>query len=179
MSEIQNRTQKQKLTLGIERGIIIRAKSAGINISAITEHLLRSITYDPHGNTIEDIVDAYQALFNAIWPLLDKYNATVEVGRDLGHNAILKISPTSHVSKSVLLKSIDGKRDRPLAFPVGKELVPYLYEPKVILQNLILAVSEGAQKNQEKIRELNFALRFVKALSEDSNNQEIDGQNKK
>ena len=50
----------------------------------------------------------------------------------------------------------------------------YLYEPNVILQNLILAVSEGAKKNREKVRELDFALRLVKALSDDRNNQEKD-----
>jgi hypothetical protein len=35
-------------------------------------------------------------------------------------------------------------------------------------------VSEGAQKNREKVRELDFALRLVKALSDDRNNQEKD-----
>ena len=70
----------------------------------------------------------------------------------------------------------DGRR--PSAFPVNQELVPYPYEPKVILQNLILAVSEVAKKNQEKIRELDFALRLVQALSDDSNNQEKDETNK-
>jgi post-segregation antitoxin (ccd killing protein) len=47
----RDKTEKQKLTLGIESGIIDKAKAAGINISAITEHLLRSITYDPKGDT--------------------------------------------------------------------------------------------------------------------------------
>ena len=71
----RDKTEKQKLTLGIERGIIDRAKAAGINISAITEHLLRSITYDPKGDTTEHVANAYQALFNATWPHLDKYDA--------------------------------------------------------------------------------------------------------
>jgi Post-segregation antitoxin CcdA len=54
----KDKTEKQKLTLGIDRGIIDRAKAAGINISAITEHLLRSITYDPKGDTTETVVKA-------------------------------------------------------------------------------------------------------------------------
>lgn len=84
----RDKTEKQKLTLGIERGIIDKAKAAGINISAITEHLLRSITYDPKGDTTEDVANAYQALFNATWPLLDKYDATLGVGADVDHNAV-------------------------------------------------------------------------------------------
>jgi len=169
----RDKTEKQKLTLGIDRGIIDRAKATGINISAITEHLLRSITYDPKGDTTETVVKAYQALFDAMWPLLDKFDTTVEVGRDIDHNAVLKISLV-HLSKSVFLTYIPlvGEGRRPSLFPVHEELVSYLYEPNVILQNLILAVSEGAQKNREKVRELDFALRLVKALSDDRNNQE-------
>jgi hypothetical protein len=172
----KDKTEKQKLTLGIDRGIIDRAKAAGINISAITEHLLRSITYDPKGDTTETVVKAYQALFDAMWPLLDKYDTTVEVGRDIDHNAVLKISLEPDLSKSVFLIHIPlaGEGRRPSLYPVHEELVSYLYEPNVILQNLILAVSEGAQKNREKVRELDFALRLVKALSDDRNNQEKD-----
>ena len=172
----KDKTEKQKLTLGIDRGIIDRAKVAGINISAITEHLLRSITYDPKGDTTETVVKAYQALFDAMWPLLDKYDTTVEVGRDIDHNAVLKIFLDPDLSKSVFLKyiSLAGEGRRPSLFPLHEELVSYLYEPNVILQNLILAVSEGAKKNREKVRELDFALRLVKALSDDRNNQEKD-----
>jgi len=141
---------------------------------------LRSITYDPKGDTTEDVANAYQALFNATWPLLDKYDATVEVGVDVDHNAVLKISSEACISKFVFLiyAPLAGEGRRPSAFPVNEELVPYLYEPKVILQNLILAVSEAAKKNQEKVRELDFALRLVQALSDDSNNQEKDENNK-
>ena len=52
---------------------------------------MRSITYDPKGDTTETVVKAYQALFDAKWPLVDKYDTTVEVGRDIDHNAVLKI----------------------------------------------------------------------------------------
>jgi hypothetical protein len=58
---------------------------------------LRSITYDPKGDTTEDVANAYQALFNATWPLLDKYDATVEVGVDVDHNAVLKISSEVYI----------------------------------------------------------------------------------
>jgi hypothetical protein len=39
-------------------------------------------------------------------------------------------------------------------------------------------VSEAAKKNQEKVRELDFALHLVQALSDDSNNQEKYENNK-
>ena len=119
----KDKTEKQKLTLGIDRGIIDRAKVAGINISAITEHLLRSITYEPKGDTTETVVKAYQALFDAMWPLVDKYDTTVEVGRDIDHNAVLKIFFRPELSKSVFLKYIPlaGEGRRPSLFPVSEK----------------------------------------------------------
>jgi hypothetical protein len=109
-----------------------------------------------------------------------KYDVTVEVGVDVDHNAFLKISLEACISKFVFLiyMPLAGEGRRASAFPVNEELIPYLYERKVILQNLILAVSEAAKKNQEKVRELDFALRLVQALSDDSNNQEKDENNK-
>jgi hypothetical protein len=101
-------------------------------------------------------------------------------GVKVDHNAILKISSEACNTKSVFLiyALLAGNGRRPSAFPVNEELVPYPYEPKVILQNLILAVSEAAKKNQEKVRELDFALRLVQALSDDIDNQEKDETNK-
>jgi hypothetical protein len=102
---------------------------------------LRSITYDPKGDTMEDVE-----------------------GVEVDHNDILKISSEACNTKFVFLiyALLAGNGRRPSAFPVNEELVPYPYKPKVILQNLILAVSEVAKKNQEKVRELDFALRLSK-----------------
>ena len=74
----------------------------------------------PKGDTTETVVKAYQALFDAMWPLLDKYDTTVEVGRDIDHNAVLKIFLDPDLSKSVFLKYIPLAEEgrRPSLFPV-------------------------------------------------------------
>ena len=60
-----------------------------------------------------------------MWPLVDKYDTTVEVGRDIDHNAVLKIFLDPELSKSVFLKYIPlaGEGRRPSLFPVHEELV--------------------------------------------------------
>src|SRR5918911_1170349 len=82
----ESKEERQKLTLGLNKSVIERAKAAGINISAITEHLLRAITYDPNGNTKDDVIRAYEALFNAIRPLLIQYDTRIDVGKIRHYN---------------------------------------------------------------------------------------------
>jgi hypothetical protein len=147
-----DKTEKQKLTLGIERGIIDKAKAAGINISAITEHLLRSITYDPKGDTTEDVANAYQALFNATWPLLDKYDATLGVGADVDHNAVLKISSEACIFKFVFLiyAPLAGEGRRPSAFPVNEELSTIPLRAKTHIAKPNFGSVRGRQEKQRK-----------------------------
>jgi len=87
-------------------------------------------------------------LFDTTCPLLEKYNATVKVGQNPYYNAVLKIFAGPHKFKIVFLTStpLDGHGRRRLA-PLVEEIILSLYDPKVILQELISAVSEDAQKN--------------------------------
>jgi post-segregation antitoxin (ccd killing protein) len=72
---------KRKFTFSISDNEIERANAAGINISAITERLLHAVTYRPNnGNARGDVAAAYDALFEAIIPILEEYGTTVQVG---------------------------------------------------------------------------------------------------
>ena len=72
---------KQKLTIGLSKEVIEKAKAARINISAITEQILRAYTYEPSGYTKDDLIEAYGEFFKSIQPVLDKYAAGVKVGQ--------------------------------------------------------------------------------------------------
>ncbi len=41
----------------------------------------------------------------------------------------------------------------------------YLYPPDKIIQNLISVLIDAAEQNKEKVRQLEFALRFVRTIS--------------
>ena len=78
---VQSKEQKQKLTLTVDRDVIEKAKAEGINISAITEQLLRAVTYQPNdGNTIDDVHKAYSALFSEVQTILKQYCTSIMVG---------------------------------------------------------------------------------------------------
>src|ERR671938_642250 len=79
---------------------------------------------------------------------------------------------------SILLEKVgpilyDEHSDPELAYPNSTsvaEILPYIYKPVTILENLIIALIDAAQKNRDKIKELEFALRFIRVLSDDDRN---------
>ena len=155
---------KQKLTLTINKDVIERAKKVGLNISELTERTLDVLTYDLKNTeppTRVQIASAYSSLFNYTKSLLKKYNITIVVGSKDTH------SP----SDSLLL--LDGEKgllvvekgDNEIRNPIHvSDAVNFLFKPTVILENLLLEIIECEEKNEEKMTELQFAIRFLKAL---------------
>jgi hypothetical protein len=157
----EEKEPKQKLTLAIDREIIERARKAGINISAITEKVLDSITMDAKGATTEDVTAGYEKLFDVIKQVLKKYNTSIIVGVDqvmeedgtLG-GLNVRLSPAG-------LTTSEG----PIELD---DFVRYAAQsPFEILQNLLKALIIAAEDNKEQLKELSIALRFVKAFAND------------
>jgi hypothetical protein len=172
----EHRREKQKLTLGIEKEVIERAKAADINISAITEELLKSVTYEPNDKSEEDVVKAYEDLFKAMQPLIEKYVLQIEVGGNEFYGADADIDEKAFLNFSSYIEEEPVTLICPFYMQEGqlthetcyvKHRVRSLYEPKTILQNLILALVERAEKNKQKVRELKLAKRFVEVLLSD------------
>lgn len=162
----EKKEQKQKLTLGISKDVIEKAKATGINISSITEQVLKAITYDPKKNTEEDLAKAYEVFFDAIKPVLKKYGALVKVGEyyegnpnegDFWHNTI-------ELSYKNLIESRDDTDDSGIVQVF--DVISHLFKPTKILENLLEALISAAEKNKEKMKEFEVALRIIDALTE-------------
>ena len=172
---------KQKLTLALNKDVIQRAKDAGINISAITEQLLSALTFEPVGNTKSDLVTVYEKFFTSIQTVLDKYNATVRVGKGYSYFT----TSDKKVETEVYDIYLDNKIlyiwadyfEEPVLIEVKNE-IENMFSPTEILENLVNSVISGAERNTDTIQEMKFALRFLKTLSnhEDQNNA-VDGSN--
>jgi hypothetical protein len=161
---------KQKLTLSLNREIIEKAKSTGLNISAITEQLLTALTYEPIGNTKDDVIKAYEALFETAQMMLRRYDAKVEVG--LYHNGLadnnesLTIYPIQLDASGLTISTKDVTWNPSLSEPLSN-----LYSPIKILENLVIAIIESSTTNKEKIKELRLALRFIKTFFDEEENK--------
>jgi hypothetical protein len=154
--------EKGKLTLSLNKNVIQRAKAAGINISEITEKLLTAVT---SGNSYDDVVKAYIAFFESIKSILGKYNAEAPVLAYGGGNIIV-------LNGDGFFKEIyDDPEEEylPVREPIQDvwQIIHLLDNPIELLYKIIEVLIEAAERNKEQIAKLQFALKFIKALSEE------------
>lgn len=153
---------KQKLTLSINKEVIENARREGINISAITEEVLKAITFSREKNTRDDLIEAYENFFDVVKPWLQKFGTEIKVGSNYEPNS--GSSMPIHFSKDGLsIEDFDGIAH----YTYVSDVVESLDGPKEILENLIPALIKAAQNNREKMREFEISLRFLRALSDE------------
>jgi hypothetical protein len=155
--------QKQKLTLGISKEIIEKAKAEKINISDITEKLLTVITYDK-GNTRDELIAAYETFLEAIQKKLKKYGTSIKVGESYIFDDVGNIEDEVVIklwSNGLYSHEVNGESVKKTSIA---EEIDSLYSPKQILENLIPALIQAAEKNKAKIKEFEIALRFAEIL---------------
>src|SRR5918999_879626 len=180
-SIITKELPKQKLTLDtINKNVIQRAKAAGINVFEVTEYLLRAITYQPNnGNTRDDVVRVYEALFNKAWLLLAKYDQIggydIDVG-EWGYDAQKKLKKVICFDTLMGLSICYEDHGNPIEADIPVEIVlDVLYEPTKIIENIIISLTYAAETNKRKLNELKSALQLVKDLSNEDEEKEEEG----
>jgi len=151
---------KQKLTLSIDKNVIEKAREVGINISSLTEEFLRAIIFSHQNFTQDDLIESYQILFDLIRPYLKKYSASISVG-DVYEENTHQSYPLELTKDGLKAYYFDGEEYNTDV----KQSIDDLYTPKKILEELLPALIKAAQNNQEKMKEFEMSLRFLKALS--------------
>ena len=163
----EKKEQKQKLTLGISKDVIEKAKATGINISSITEQVLKAMTYDSKKNTEEDLAKVYEIFFEAIKPVLKKYGAWVRVGTFYEGNPDTEMwHGTIDLSSSSLSRNVEEVEEYHTVAVL--DVVSDLFNPTKILENLLESLINAAEKNTEKMKEFEVALRIIGALTNKS-----------
>ncbi|VVB92608.1 Post-segregation antitoxin CcdA [uncultured archaeon] len=152
--------EKQKLTLSVEKELVEKAKKLGVNISEITENVLRHISETEIKEVVtkEEINAAYEKLFNTMLPAMEKFGASVEVGKvwfDENHSFTVKLLnngelwiPDIEQTTKIEGVSVDS--------------------PKKILSNFIESLVNASEKNKEKLKELEIFRKIIEALTETS-----------
>jgi len=156
---------KTKLTLGIDKEVIKRAKSSGVNISQLTEHLLKVITIDPLVNTtIDEIIKSYEILFNEIRKILKKYNITVEIG--MKNNDINDPNDIDHIYLTPYGISIDNYYHGYETDNISvSDVLNNLYSANKILENILLRIIRFNQDNTSRLQDFKFTLKLLQTLS--------------
>ncbi|NJD54326.1 MAG: hypothetical protein FIB07_15865 [Candidatus Methanoperedens sp.] len=158
---------KQKLTLSVEKELVETAKKLGVNISEITETVLRHIseTETKEVVTKEEVDIAYKKLFDAMLPAMKKFGSVVKVGVAMEANRDIEgrlyVDPIGDVD--LLLNGelcIQGVDKTPKFEEVS------FYPPKEILSNYIDSLTEASERNKERLKELDIFRRVIEALTE-------------
>lgn len=155
-------SDKQKLTLSVDRELVEKAKTLGVNISEIAETALRHIseTQPEKIVTKEQVDTGYKNLFDAMLPYLNQFGASIDVGviydnpdESSGNYSIITLMPNGE------LYSADF--DRTVKF----ESIDFSHANE-ILSKFIDKLIEASERNKEKLKELEIARRFIEALTD-------------
>jgi len=157
---LKTKPLKKKLTLSIDPQVIEKARGLGINISEITEGILRGFSFTPSNTEKQALVEKYNQLFDTMIPLLKKYGASVHVGNCyLGEIADYgEIFLTQN--EGLTLPEIAESRCSIEAFSIND-----FFPPKEILSKFIEALDHGKTERKQKITELEMAKRIIEAIT--------------
>ncbi len=164
--------RKSKLTLTVDSDTVEKAKHLGINISELTEKVLRGWVFDPHDESRMAVMDHYKAMFDTMTPLLKEYNVSVHVANAYSTwENRLETPPTTETIVEEIYLQADGQfwfADEEVLVPFDKirddANIIYL-QPSEILQKFIAALEEGKKKRREQLETLEVARRLIEAIA--------------
>lgn len=156
-------SEKQKLTLSVEKELVEKAKKLGVNISEITETVLRHVSETEIKEVVtkSEINDAYQKLFDAMLPAMKKFGASVDVGDIPFYD-----NNGNYTNSSDVELSAHGKLWISDVGDTTKIEYVSLKNPKKILSNFIESLVKASERNKEKLKELDIFRKIIEALTE-------------
>lgn len=153
---------KQKLTLTVDSEVVEKAKEIGLNLSDITENVLRSFAFSPKEGDKQEVYAKYRELLESMKPVIADYGVSVEIANyiedmDTMDEQQILLTPTGELWNASNEELVPSLEKVPLYL---------LHEPKQILANFVDSLSKEKQKRKERIEELEMARRIVLAMNE-------------
>lgn len=165
-------TGKRKLTLSVDEEVVKRAKALGLNLSEITESVLRGFAFAPGRAARGSMYARYKELFGIMQPLLRDYDTSVEVSRwsfvDEADPA--EIESVVYLTPSGILTKYDsevgGFPENDTVEDVEIEQIPLdsFLSPKDLVGKFITAIAKAKEDREERVEELEMAKRIIAAI---------------
>lgn len=175
---------KQKLTLTVDAETVEAAHKLGLNISEITERVLRGFTLEPDGLEKGATKEQYKDLLSTMDPLLQKYRCEVVVGDcslygdpQQGESVYYSGGGRLYAWEDTGVEDDDGSAQLDM-HPLELADVLFLRPPQ-ILKNFFTAIESVRARRREEIESIVLAKRLVEALNEQERNRSIRGQTAK
>ena len=156
--------EKQKLTLSVNKEVVKKAKDMGLNISELTENILKGFTFEPEKYDDTTLYKQYRELFNLMHPLMDKHSFRVKIGEG---NPFPRHGGLA--SKMEIHYHPDGSFwdtwNESEFYDIGLIEIHNFLSPSIIIENFIDELSKIAENRKQKSKELEMAKRIVEAIS--------------
>lgn len=165
---------KKKLTLSVDGESVQRARALGINISDLTEQVLRSFTLKAEDIEENALQIHRESLFREMTPMLKRLNAVVVIGGVDDPNGnpsegdFLDVVLTGEGKSFVLDEEQDpetGEMYQYHAEPGEYGRIRYS-SPEKIVQNFMKAVESAKTKRGQEIASYLLARRIVEAIAQ-------------
>ena len=157
-------SEKQKLTLSVSKKVVEKAKEVGINISEITENVLRGFAFTPKELNDEEFYAQYKVLFEVMMPLMKKYDFSVRIASSpiFDKDGIVIDFFDYSLTPSGVFWVFDVEHG---FSEIEKIPVHELASPNTILERFIKNLAQGVEKRKEKIAELEMAKQIILAIT--------------
>jgi hypothetical protein len=160
--------RKQKLTLSVETGIVEQAKKLGVNISELTEQVLRGYAIKDDGLDWKSYKGQYLAFLHTMDPLLTKYRASVVVGdlfarpgeKDKSYEGEIRYYGSGRFSTDMIEDYLTLDELESPSYSVG------FRNPGYVLQTFVRELESAKIRRKEEIANLLIASRIVNAIYE-------------
>jgi hypothetical protein len=165
---------KRKLTLTVDSETVDAAKKLGLNISDLTEQLLRGYTFDPKVVEAGLGEEEYKRLCATMDTLLRKYDCAVHIG------ALRPYEPDAHEGEGLSLVYYHGAEvvdtsDSPITDintsetfeTIGRDdyYIDFL-RPDQILKNFLRAIARAQESRQEQAEGFAVAMGVISLLTD-------------
>ena len=166
---------KQKLTLSVDSKVVEHAKELNLNISDITEQVLKGFTFEPNAEEGEELLSKYKELFKIMLWSLKKFRGSVEVGsmiltfkdtkgkESFQNDNIYLLYDGSFYSDMYNDEAIFHIDDLSTKTIEGDNIT--FYYPQQLLSNFIDGLVKGAERQKETLKELEATKRIIEAIS--------------
>jgi len=174
-------TNKKSLNLSVDEDVVKKAKDLDINISEITEKVLRAFTTSSKTADKEKLYAGYQELFNLMLPLLKKFRVNVMVGTEEvweeepeepepiygygGEIVDYDPGPPSDVFRIYLESNGTLSHDREGIKDIKDIDINLLYKPRRIVDELLDSIQEGVEYREKQSKEIEIAKTIIDAIT--------------
>ncbi len=168
--------EKANVTIRISKEVVDRARELGLNLSSITENMLRTenLMKDEGLVTANKLREIYQQIFLHLLEIAQEWSVYLLIGEEIedvvfrdskGKQTIHQRDFTYYLSQNGTIERCDEEGETLREWLLNEDWpINSLFEPEKLIENLVNRLYEQAKKNKEKMQKLSLLKNVLEKL---------------